>query len=203
MNETIPTATERIGERIRELRTFAGADQAGAAELLTALGSPAQPSTVTRIETGAQPPTVEQVLLFAMFASAGGLRNLLVPPFRIGDLVVRTDADLDTLFGGYPDQDGEPLPVKHIVRQYARRSNDLWDAQRDRGIARTLRVQPEKVAATARRLYGCSAENEVRARLAARLDELDEPPAGETPAYRAYRSHAVRAVTKEIGEALR
>lgn len=207
MSEYIPTASERIAERVRALRTKGEWDQATVAEILTALGSPAGPSTIARIERGDQPLSVDQLLLLALFAGPDGLRSLLVPPFTIGEITVRDEHDLEHLIGGrsagaYVDDDGVRLAA-NISTPLAERVTPAYEARRHRMIAETLRTSERKVSNASQRLYGRGADAEIRARFSERLRELDPAPERDSAQYRVYRSHAVRAVTKEIGEALR
>lgn len=202
MNKPLPTAAKRIAETIRAHRTAGAWDQATMAALLTALGSATKPSTITRIESGDQGVTIEQLLLLALVMPQG-LRDLLAPPFTIGTLAVRDQADLDALLAGtHIDHNGVAIQTALDEAAFGI-INPLWDDQRHASIATSLGTTPRKVANAAQRLYGHGADQEVNARFTARLAEVTPKPKPETAQWRAYRSHAVRAVTKEIGEALR
>ena len=77
--------------------------------------------------------------------------------------------------------------------------------RRDRLIAAELGVEPDPVAAAAERLFLRSvfadrlANVEVVIRTDRRASQDEDPPAFGSAKRKAYRSHAIRAVTREIG----
>lgn len=200
--QRVPTAAQRVAQRLRAARTAGGWDQATVAELLTALGSPTKPSTITRIESGAQPATIEQLLLLALFLSRDALRSVLSPPFTIGTLTVRDAADLDSLLLGYHADELGELVTTGLDGQADRRVSGFWDDRRHKMLAQSLSTTPAKVTAAAHKLYGHGADREISTRFQARLKKVSPQPEPESASWRAYRSHAVRAVTREIGDAL-
>lgn len=201
MTKRPPGASARIAERLRAHRTAGGWDQAAVAALLTAAGLPTNTATIVRIENGDQPPTVEQALLLAVLVMPNGLRTLLEPPFTLGNLTVRKVDDLGQVLGH--EIGPRTIPDTPMAREATRLVSKTLAEARDSQIAGTLNVSRELIAEAAEALYGKSAASEASERFSARLDQLHTRPEVESASWRAYRSHAVRAVAAEIHDYLK
>lgn len=186
------------------MRQAQGGDQTFAADVLTALGEPTRAATVARVERGEQPPTLEQALLLALLHNRG-LEELLTLPVRVGRIVVETPAELRQLLlgplGPGAQQDEKPGPW-FVAGDLAHEA--LRDRRR-RQVAAELRVPVEQVREAELALYGDqpgarTIASQVTARLIYRRDQhlADgfEKPSEATR--RAWQSHALRAVTREI-----
>lgn len=186
-NKAIPTLGERVAQAVAQLREQHGTDQGGLAAALTSLGCETSTSTITRIETGRQLPTINELLALALLSPTGGLRGLLQTPFRIGDIAISDDADWLTLISGGLAQANQDATDRYMPA--------LRD-RRDRLIAADIGTDAAAVRDAGIQLYGVQAQAEISRRASYRASEDVGQPTSS--AKRAYRSHAVRNVVKEI-----
>jgi transcriptional regulator with XRE-family HTH domain len=211
-NETIPTAGQRVADYLARIRMHSAGDQGAVAESLTTLGLPTKPSTVARIESGRQDPNLDQLLLLALFDGGRGLRDMLQVPFKIGNVIIETAFDLDCLLGyegdsRTPDPSAEQLELLKTGRTAWYRAtvtiDDTLINRQFRRIAEELDVDVADVVRATRERYGASSVwRVINDRTAERLAQDDPQPPLGSGTWQAYRSHAVRAVTREIAEHL-
>jgi len=222
-SETIPTAAQRVSAFLTRMRVLTGGDHGAVAECLTALGLPTKPSTITRIESGRQDANIDQVLLLALFETGYGLRDMLQVPFKIADVIIETEKERDRLLLGWtlqaalarraPAVDKAEAPkrprasYKAVGVSGAERVSILVDNtlidRRYRQIAEELGVAVADVKTATHELYGGGVYRVINDRTLDRLSKDDPQPELGSATWQAYRSHAVRAVTREIGEHLR
>ena len=88
-------------------------------------------------------------------------------------------------------------------RQVGRVLRDVTESRRNRMLAETLGSSPDEVAGAAMRLYDRSAQDEIQSRFSHKLRDLDDDaPESDSATWRAHRSHAIRAVTRELRQYL-
>lgn len=202
-SETVPTAVERVAAAISIEREAFGGHQ-HLADALTTIGIPVTRSTLSRIEAGKQPADLVITLGIALLGNQG-LAGLLrgSGSVRIGDLVVESDDDWRALLGEPVQVPREwRAPVESATWQNARNlAQDAIRTRTDLTIAASVRADADQVREASMRLFGRPAHSEISSRTADRAARDPDPQPGDDR-WRAYRSHAVRSVTREIRDHL-
>lgn len=192
-NQPIPTAAERVAQALPEFRERMGGGR-HLADALTALGVPTTISTISRIEAGKQPASLEEVLALALLAPYG-LNNVLELPYRIGDVDIESLPD-DAAVKGVPNPtSGAWLKARELADSAVVRRTNLQ-------LADSLDRPEAEIDAASRALFGQPAHIEINERTVRRASrENGARTLGDTT-WQAFRAHAVRAVSREVADHL-